>query len=136
MCSLLPARIVIMGLTSPSILFGSASLRLQYQDSLPFNRLDLRLYTVISNLLGLYSWIDGLHMSSNRKDILEVVCGVTLWSLWNFRNEVIFGSVQPIRSMLFDKIVDFSFRWFSSRSKSSSISWNNWIQNPLVVYSL
>ncbi|GKD12222.1 hypothetical protein Tco_1196629, partial [Tanacetum coccineum] len=100
-----------------------------------FNWLDLS-PTVISNLLGLYSWIDGLHMSSSRKDILEVVCGVTLWSLWSFRNEVIFGSVQPIRSMLFDKIVDFSFRWFSSRSKSSSISWNNWIQNPLVVYSL
>ncbi|GKA12566.1 hypothetical protein Tco_0692112, partial [Tanacetum coccineum] len=91
-----------------------------------FNWLDLS-PTVISNLLGLYSWIDGLHMSSSRKDILEVVCGVTLWSLWSFRNEVIFGSVQPIRSMLFDKIVDFSFRWFSSRSKSSSNSWNNWI---------
>ncbi|GKD97442.1 RNA-directed DNA polymerase, eukaryota [Tanacetum coccineum] len=100
-----------------------------------FNWLDLS-PTVISNLLGLYSWIDGLHMSSSRKDILEVVCGVTLWSLWSFRNEVIFGSVQPIRSMLFDKIVDFSFRWFSFRSKSSTISWNNWIQNPLVVYFL
>ncbi|GJV78005.1 RNA-directed DNA polymerase, eukaryota [Tanacetum coccineum] len=42
-----------------------------------FNWLDL-FPTVISNLLGLYSWIDGLHMSSSRKDILEVVCGVTL----------------------------------------------------------
>nr|GEV76896.1 RNA-directed DNA polymerase, eukaryota [Tanacetum cinerariifolium] len=75
-------------------------------------------------------------MSSSKKDILEVVCGVTLWSLWSFRNEVIFGTVHPKRSMLFDKIVDYSFRWYSTRRKLSSISWNNWIQNPLVVYSL
>nr|GEU60725.1 RNA-directed DNA polymerase, eukaryota [Tanacetum cinerariifolium] len=100
-----------------------------------FNWLDLSPPS-ISNMLGLYAWIDSLHMSSSKKDILVVVCGVTLWSLWSFRNEVIFGTVHPKRSMLFDKIVDYSFRWYSTISKLSSISWNNWIQNPLVVYSL
>nr|GEU34439.1 reverse transcriptase domain, reverse transcriptase zinc-binding domain protein [Tanacetum cinerariifolium] len=100
-----------------------------------FNWLDLSPPS-ISNMLGLYAWIDSLYMSSSKKDILEVVCGVTLWSLWSFRNEVIFGTVRPKRSMLFDKIVDYPFRWYSTRSKLSFISWNNWIQNPLVVYSL
>ncbi|GJU40696.1 reverse transcriptase domain, reverse transcriptase zinc-binding domain protein [Tanacetum coccineum] len=35
----------------------------------------------ISNLNGLYTWVDGLHMSHNKKAILEVICGVVLWSL-------------------------------------------------------
>ncbi|GJY96332.1 RNA-directed DNA polymerase, eukaryota, reverse transcriptase zinc-binding domain protein [Tanacetum coccineum] len=65
----------------------------------------------ISNLNGLYTWVDGLHMSHNKKAILEVICGVVLWSLWRFRNEMIFGTDQPKRSLLFDNIVDYSFRW-------------------------
>nr|GEV32464.1 reverse transcriptase domain, reverse transcriptase zinc-binding domain protein [Tanacetum cinerariifolium] len=100
-----------------------------------FNWLDISPPSIF-NMLGLYAWIDSLHMSSSKKDILEVVYGVTLWSLWSLHNEVIFGIVHPKRSMLFDKIVDYSFRWYSTRSKLSSISWNNWIQTPLVVYSL
>ncbi|GKA44149.1 RNA-directed DNA polymerase, eukaryota [Tanacetum coccineum] len=90
----------------------------------------------IPNLRGLFTWLDDLHISSNKKAIIEVVCGVVLWSLWNFRNDMIFGDTQPKRSILFDKIVEFSFRWYSSRNKLSSISWSNWIQNPIEVYSL
>nr|GEV87507.1 putative hydrolase C777.06c [Tanacetum cinerariifolium] len=58
----------------------------------------------------LYGWLDALHTTSNKKDILEVICGVVLWSLWIFRNETIFGTTSPKRSLLFDKIVDCSFR--------------------------
>nr|GEZ28853.1 RNA-directed DNA polymerase, eukaryota [Tanacetum cinerariifolium] len=83
------------------------------------------------SLRGLFSWLDDLHISSSKKDIIEFVCGVVLWSLWNLRNDMMFGDTHPSRSTLFDKIVDFSFRWYSSRNKLSSISWNNWIQNPI-----
>ncbi|GJR12098.1 hypothetical protein Tco_0794750 [Tanacetum coccineum] len=48
-----------------------------------FNWLDLHPPS-IPNLRGLYTWLDDLHMSSNKKVILEVVWGVVLWSLWNF----------------------------------------------------
>ncbi|GJV52409.1 RNA-directed DNA polymerase, eukaryota, reverse transcriptase zinc-binding domain protein [Tanacetum coccineum] len=90
----------------------------------------------LSSLHGLYYWIDGLHLSLNKKHALEVICGAVLWCLWSFRNETIFGSDKPNRSFLFDRIVDYSFRWYSSRCKVYPISWNNWIQNPLVVYTL
>nr|GEY64757.1 RNA-directed DNA polymerase, eukaryota, reverse transcriptase zinc-binding domain protein [Tanacetum cinerariifolium] len=63
-----------------------------------------------SSLRGLFSWLDDLHISSSKKDIIEVVCDVVLWSLWNFRNDMIFGDTHLSRSTLFDKIVDFSFR--------------------------
>nr|GEV37262.1 RNA-directed DNA polymerase, eukaryota, reverse transcriptase zinc-binding domain protein [Tanacetum cinerariifolium] len=88
------------------------------------------------SLRGLFSWLDDLHISSSKKDIIEVVCGVVLWSLGNFCNDMIFGDTHPSRSTLFYKIIDFSFRWYSSRNKLSSISWNNWIQNPIEVYAL
>nr|GEV28926.1 RNA-directed DNA polymerase, eukaryota, reverse transcriptase zinc-binding domain protein [Tanacetum cinerariifolium] len=81
----------------------------------------------VSNLRELYYWLEDLQMSSKKKDIIEVISGVVLWSLWNFRNETIFGPDLPKRNMLFDRIVEFSFRW----NKLSSITWSNWIQNPL-----
>ncbi|GJZ55807.1 hypothetical protein Tco_0611000 [Tanacetum coccineum] len=56
-----------------------------YNWILVYNWLDLHPPS-IPNLRGLYTWLDDLHMSSNKKAILEVVCGVVLWSLWNFRS--------------------------------------------------
>ncbi|GJR36519.1 RNA-directed DNA polymerase, eukaryota, reverse transcriptase zinc-binding domain protein [Tanacetum coccineum] len=47
----------------------------------------------LANIQDLYSWLDDLHISSNRRATLEVICGVVLWSLWNFRNETIFDDV-------------------------------------------
>ncbi|GJW59893.1 RNA-directed DNA polymerase, eukaryota, reverse transcriptase zinc-binding domain protein [Tanacetum coccineum] len=100
-----------------------------------FKWVDLFIPT-ISSLSDLFIWIDDSTLPGKHKKILEVICSASLWSLWCFRNESVFGNEIPKRSLLFDKIVDFSFRWFSSRCNSHTISWNNWIQNPLVVYSL
>ncbi|GKE36229.1 hypothetical protein Tco_1459634, partial [Tanacetum coccineum] len=52
-----------------------------------------------------------MHILPSRKSILDVICGVVLWSLWNYRNETIFGTSPPRRNTLFDKIVDCSYRW-------------------------
>ncbi|GJW57203.1 RNA-directed DNA polymerase, eukaryota [Tanacetum coccineum] len=79
----------------------------------------------LSNLQDLYSWIDDLHISSSQKIILETICDVVLWTLWNFRNETIFGSTPPKRCILIDKILDFSYSWYSIRNKLSSVTWNN-----------
>nr|GFC28826.1 RNA-directed DNA polymerase, eukaryota [Tanacetum cinerariifolium] len=89
-----------------------------------------------SNIQEVYSWLDDMRIPSSRKYILEVVCGVVFWSLWTFRNDLIFGSSSPKRNTLFDKIVEYSFRWYSTRNKLSSISWNNWLQNPLKDFAL
>nr|GEW85649.1 RNA-directed DNA polymerase, eukaryota, reverse transcriptase zinc-binding domain protein [Tanacetum cinerariifolium] len=80
--------------------------------------------------------VDALHLSASKKSIVDSICGVVLWSLWSFRNESIFGSSMPKRSIIADKTIDLSFRWYTSRNKLSSISWNNWIQNPLAGFSL
>ena len=89
-----------------------------------------------SNIQDIFSWLDNMRISSANKTILEVICGVVLWSLWHFRNESIFGISPPKRSILFDNIVECSYRWFSSRNNKSCITWNNWMQNPLRISTL
>ncbi|PWA68548.1 RNA-directed DNA polymerase, eukaryota, Reverse transcriptase zinc-binding domain protein [Artemisia annua] len=77
---------------------------------------------IISDIQDLYAWLDDLHISSKKKDTLEVICGVVLWSMWNYRNETIFGTALPKRSLLFDKIVDCSFRWLGIERKRATNS--------------
>ncbi|GKB87999.1 RNA-directed DNA polymerase, eukaryota [Tanacetum coccineum] len=86
-----------------------------------------------SNIHDFFGWLDDMRFSSSHKGLLEVICGVVLWSLWNFWNETVFEVSSPRRNVLFDKIVDCSHRWYSNRNKLSFVSWNNWLQNPLMA---
>ncbi|GJX80264.1 hypothetical protein Tco_0328413 [Tanacetum coccineum] len=61
-----------------------------------------------SHIQDIFSWIGNIRVSASIKSILEVICGV---ALWHFRNELIFGSSPPKRCLLFDSIVDSSYRW-------------------------
>ena len=88
------------------------------------------------HIRDLFTWIGNMQVNSSKKLIIEAICGVSLWSLWKFRNDFIFGAAPPKRSFLFDSIVENSFRWYSSRNKMSTISWNNWMQNPLMYSPL
>nr|GFA65069.1 RNA-directed DNA polymerase, eukaryota [Tanacetum cinerariifolium] len=89
-----------------------------------------------AHIQDIYFWISNMRVPAPKKSILEVICGVSLWALWKFRNELIFGSSPPKRCFLFDSIVENSYRWYSTRNKLSSISWNNWMQNPLMYSTL
>nr|GEW90854.1 RNA-directed DNA polymerase, eukaryota [Tanacetum cinerariifolium] len=91
---------------------------------------------MLSNIQDLYLWIDDLHISSSRRTILDTICSVIIWTLWNFRNETTFGTTPPKRCTLIDKIVDFLYSWYSSRNNLNPVTWNNWLQNPLVVSTL
>ncbi|GKC82639.1 RNA-directed DNA polymerase, eukaryota [Tanacetum coccineum] len=43
-----------------------------------------------SNIQDVFSWLDNMSLSSAQKSALEVICGVVFWSLWHFRNKLIF----------------------------------------------
>nr|GEZ89587.1 RNA-directed DNA polymerase, eukaryota [Tanacetum cinerariifolium] len=45
---------------------------------------------ICSNFMEWCSWIDYSHLSSKAKLVLEGVGGSLLWSIWRFRNELIF----------------------------------------------
>ncbi|GJS69769.1 RNA-directed DNA polymerase, eukaryota, partial [Tanacetum coccineum] len=60
-------------------------------------------------------WFKNLRVSKRLKDVFEGVCYISLWVIWKFRNQVLFGINFPRLDLLFDDIVRLSFHWCSSR---------------------
>ncbi|GKB04375.1 RNA-directed DNA polymerase, eukaryota [Tanacetum coccineum] len=77
-------------------------------------------------------WFNSVRLASNLKVILEGVFYVTWWSLWNFRNQLLFASKKPRKESIFDDIVLRSFCWCKARG-SSKLRWDSWIQHPYLI---
>ncbi|GKB44168.1 RNA-directed DNA polymerase, eukaryota, reverse transcriptase zinc-binding domain protein, partial [Tanacetum coccineum] len=54
-------------------------------------------------------WLSNLRLHSKHKKLLEGVCYVMWWHIWNFRNKSIFGAVTPSKASIFEDIVASSF---------------------------
>ena len=100
-----------------------------------FSWLDL-LYPTPSSLQDVFAYVDQLHIHNDRKLMLQAIFGVVLWTLWSFRNHLIFNSHPMARNEIFDKVTSTSFLWYTNRNRKANISWNNWLQNPLIPYIL
>ncbi|GKA00535.1 RNA-directed DNA polymerase, eukaryota, reverse transcriptase zinc-binding domain protein [Tanacetum coccineum] len=87
---------------------------------------------ICSNFSEWSSWLDSLHLSSKKKLFLDGVSGTLLWSIWNFRNRLLFTVPPPKKTVLWDNIVSQSFLWISSRNPKLNFSWVGWIQHSLV----
>ncbi|GJX08641.1 putative ribonuclease H-like domain-containing protein [Tanacetum coccineum] len=75
---------------------------------------------VCDNIAEWFVWLDSLRIPLKVRLILEGVGGTLMWSIWNFRNSLIFSSCPPKKTVLWDSIVSQSFLWISSRNPSSS----------------
>ncbi|GJX11693.1 RNA-directed DNA polymerase, eukaryota [Tanacetum coccineum] len=49
-------------------------------------------------------WFNAIRLSPKVKDLLEGVFYITWWSIWRFRNQVLFSSLVPRKDVLFDDI--------------------------------
>nr|GEY50260.1 RNA-directed DNA polymerase, eukaryota [Tanacetum cinerariifolium] len=52
-----------------------------------------------------FSWFKSIRMPSHSKGVSECVFYITWWSIWNFRNHLLFASKKPRKEVLFDDIV-------------------------------
>ncbi|GJR85046.1 RNA-directed DNA polymerase, eukaryota [Tanacetum coccineum] len=77
-------------------------------------------------------WFNFIRLNSKIKKLLEGACYVMWWHLWNFRNQTLFGSCLPRRSILFDEIILKSFTWISNRC-NRKFSRDSWMQNPSLI---
>ncbi|GJT58389.1 RNA-directed DNA polymerase, eukaryota, reverse transcriptase zinc-binding domain protein [Tanacetum coccineum] len=84
------------------------------------------------NIAEWHAWLGDLHVSSKVRLAIEGVGGTLLWSIWNFRNNLIFSSTPPKKSMIWDSVVSQSFLWISSRNPKCKISWIEQINVNLV----
>ena len=88
-----------------------------------------------ANISEWYDWLDYSPVPSKARLFLEGVGGTVLWSIWNYRNRLLFSSSPPKKSVIWDSIVSQSFLWISSRNPKYKCSWVCWLQNPLATIS-
>ncbi|GJW41622.1 RNA-directed DNA polymerase, eukaryota [Tanacetum coccineum] len=74
-------------------------------------------------------WFTSIRLNKKKKEILEGICLVSWWFIWNFRNQTIFAKVCPKKEFIFDNIVQSSFFWISNRC-NVNIDWVSWLKNP------
>ncbi|GJZ22800.1 RNA-directed DNA polymerase, eukaryota, reverse transcriptase zinc-binding domain protein [Tanacetum coccineum] len=86
---------------------------------------------ICTNISEWFDWLGSLHVSSKTKSIIEGVGGTLLWSIWNFRNRVIFSDPPPKKAVLWDTIVSQSFLLISSRNLKISLTWVDWLCKPI-----
>nr|GEZ34128.1 hypothetical protein [Tanacetum cinerariifolium] len=58
-------------------------------------------------------------VSSKQRWILEGICYVAWWLIWNYPNKFLFDFKSPPKEIIFDTLVSKSFDWCRYRSKAS-----------------
>ncbi|GKC84934.1 RNA-directed DNA polymerase, eukaryota, reverse transcriptase zinc-binding domain protein [Tanacetum coccineum] len=87
------------------------------------------------NISEWFDWLEVSRIPSKARSFLDGVGGTLLWTIWNYRNRLLFSSSPPKKSVLMDSIVSQSFLWISSRNPKFMCSWVCWLQNPLATIS-
>nr|GEV87191.1 RNA-directed DNA polymerase, eukaryota, reverse transcriptase zinc-binding domain protein [Tanacetum cinerariifolium] len=67
-------------------------------------------------------WLLNIRLSSNHKKLLEGVCYVLWWHVWQFRNKTIFGPSRPLKAVLFDEVIASSFYWYAAATDSVPVT--------------
>ncbi|GKA85423.1 RNA-directed DNA polymerase, eukaryota [Tanacetum coccineum] len=87
----------------------------------------------LDSYISWLSWIKALRMNSRSKSVLEGVFYTAWWSIWSYRNQILFSAKKPRKEVLFDDIVMRSFTWCIARSKNT-FRWENWLQHPYLFF--
>ncbi|GJV88665.1 RNA-directed DNA polymerase, eukaryota [Tanacetum coccineum] len=72
-------------------------------------------WTPLGSYADWLNWFNSIRLSSKVKDLLEGVLYITWWSVWMFRNQLLFSLKAPRKDVIFDDIVSRSFTWCLSR---------------------
>ncbi|GJZ35159.1 RNA-directed DNA polymerase, eukaryota [Tanacetum coccineum] len=79
-----------------------------------------------------FPWFLSIRLPNKVKSLLEGTFYVAWWSIWRFRNRIIFEATRPSRSEIFDDIVFYAFNWCNSRCHKA-FSWEDWLKNPHLI---
>ncbi|GKD46079.1 RNA-directed DNA polymerase, eukaryota [Tanacetum coccineum] len=77
-------------------------------------------------------WFSSVRLTSNIKSLLEGVFSIAWWSIWVFRNRLLFDDKPPSRSTIHDDITSLSFHWCKNKCKWT-FSWEAWLKNPHLI---
>ncbi|GKC20563.1 RNA-directed DNA polymerase, eukaryota, reverse transcriptase zinc-binding domain protein [Tanacetum coccineum] len=65
------------------------------------------------------SWFNLVHLQSSSKQVLEGVFYTSWWSIWSYRNHLLFSDSNLQKDGIFEDIVRRSFSWYIARGKNS-----------------
>ncbi|GJS54676.1 RNA-directed DNA polymerase, eukaryota [Tanacetum coccineum] len=88
-------------------------------------------WTPLGSYADWLNWFNSIRLSSKVKDLLEGVLYITWWSVWMFRNQLLFSLKAPRKDVIFDDIVSRSFTWCLFRC-NCTFSWDSWY--PYLIY--
>ncbi|GKA94315.1 RNA-directed DNA polymerase, eukaryota, reverse transcriptase zinc-binding domain protein [Tanacetum coccineum] len=64
-------------------------------------------------------WLSNIRLHSKHKKLFKGVCYVMWWFILNFQNKFIFGSVRPLKEIIFDEVVARLYLWCNNRCNFS-----------------
>nr|GEV53902.1 RNA-directed DNA polymerase, eukaryota [Tanacetum cinerariifolium] len=85
---------------------------------------------VTSSVLEWVTLSDSARLPRKVRNCLDAVALTLMWSIWCFRNKLLFSFTKPVKAGLWDFIQSQSFLWISARSPKFHVYWINWVQNP------
>ncbi|XP_076935953.1 disease resistance protein RPV1-like [Bidens hawaiensis] len=94
--------------------------------------LDLPLILDFS-VLGILIWLDTLSVNSKKQKLIHGIILSAWWIIWWARNEVVFQPEVSRKDLIFDSLRIYSFSWITNRDGKNTISWTEWLKNPLLV---
>ncbi|GKB45218.1 RNA-directed DNA polymerase, eukaryota, reverse transcriptase zinc-binding domain protein [Tanacetum coccineum] len=71
-----------------------------------------------------FEWLNNWPVLNGKRDRMYIICATMLWTLWRYRNNVVFNSQFMRRSDIFDCICLYSFSWIKYRGAKIH-SWND-----------
>ncbi|KAJ0552768.1 putative RNA-directed DNA polymerase [Helianthus annuus] len=77
----------------------------------------------LQDILDAYKSFGG---SAKKKKAFHAVCLVSLWSIWNLRNDMMFAGKSKTVSAVVEEIKLKSFGWVKHRSKEAAMTWEKW----------
>ncbi|GJW27663.1 RNA-directed DNA polymerase, eukaryota [Tanacetum coccineum] len=77
-------------------------------------------------------WFKDIRLGSILKCTPEGIFYVSWWSIWNYRNSVLFAAQPPRKDIIFGDIVTRSFLWCHARC-NKAFSWDRWLQHPYLL---
>lgn len=86
----------------------------------------------IPSFSSMIDWVDARSNARMERIIIESVCMVVIWVVWTYQNAFLFSSSKPRKQLLFDSVVETSFRWFTFRNSKARINWVEWMKNSIL----
>ncbi|KAL8208310.1 hypothetical protein R6Q57_007722 [Mikania cordata] len=76
--------------------------------------------------MDLLEWHHFSQGSKKWKKAIHAVILTMFWCLWKARNDIVFNMKQASLGKIIEEIKVLSYLWISSRSKTLTLSWDDW----------